>query len=455
MATPTYASPKAAQQAGLVRLAHHATYIAEAAYGHTYIPTPGLRGACGGTSWIGVDRWGRIYYDDKEIMSRPPFEIAVTFMHEVWHTLRCHALRADAFWTALTSDPTLAQVVADMSADARHKLWNLAGDAEINDDLEAQFGNEKDAAGLFDKWITPRALRAQFGIDTRDGASAEEYARAMLEKQIDQSGQDALQQAEPDCGGGSGADGQPRDWEAGEPGEGEGEGAGAPQPPGKDAMALEDMRNEAAKSIEAAAKAGTLPAGMTRWATKALTPPKIRWERELRARMRRAVVFIAGHDDFTYARPSNRRQPGVVLPGTHSPELVVDVILDDSGSMGDGPRSRLARAVAEIDGVCKAATRVRFTACDAAVNSKRTVFEGRAGNVFKRFTGGGGTDMRVGIAAAMASKPRPNMIVVLTDGETPWPSAKPPRCEVIVGLIGASSYVRSQVPKWASVIEID
>lgn len=436
-----YVNARSAQQAGLVRLAHHAAYIAEAAYGHVYVPTAGLRAQLG-SSWIGVDEHGRIYYDDVEIMSREPFEIAVTFMHETWHTLRQHAQRARTFWAALASDASLAQVVAGMDDGARHKVWNLAGDAEINCPLQVQFGDTPEGAALFAKWITPSALRAKFGIATPDGAPAEVFARAILEKQ------DPLDGLDPDCGGGSGADGTPQPWEAGE---GEGD-----KPAGKDETALEVMRHETAKSINEAAAAGKIPGDVARWAEVKLAPPKICWERELRTKVRRALIFIAGHDDFTYARPSNQRQAGIILPGTQSPELNVDVVLDDSGSMGNGEGSLLNRAVAEIDGVCKAATRVRFTACDSSVNShKRTTFEGRATAVFDRFTGGGGTDMRVGIAAALANKPKANVIVVLTDGETPWPDKQPKGCAVVVGLVGnVDEFTRGRVPKWASVVEI-
>ena len=41
--------------------------------------------------------------------------------------------------------------------------------------------------------------------------------------------------------------------------------------------------------------------------------------------------------------------------------------------------------------------------------------------------GGGGTDMGAGLAKAAELRPRPDLIIVLTDGYTPWPSAPPPR----------------------------
>ena len=462
--TTTYTSAQSAQQAGMVRLAHHAPYIAPAAYGHTFVATPGLRAMVGGSSWIGVDKFGRVYYDPDEIVKKEPLEIAIVFMHEVWHTLREHARRAEVFFASIAGN----LIAVSLSDEQKHLLWNLAGDAEINDDLQAQYG-AGDGAAFFRKCILPATLREKFGIKTADNATAEEYARAMLDAQVDKSGQEELEQAEGDCGGGSGADGKSQEWEAGEPSDEPGEpgaegepgeqAAGstpsAPAPAGKDQTSLEVMRREAAKAIQAAKAAGTMPGGVARWAEEKLAPPKVRWERELRTKIRRALVFIAGHDDYTYTRPSHRRLPGVILPGTHSPELNVAVVLDDSGSMGDGEGSPLNRAVAEIDAVCAAATSVAFYACDASVNSgKRVTFQGRARNVFSKFTGGGGTDMRIGIEAARSAKPKPNIIVVLTDGYTPWPDKSIPGCALVVGLVGGDN-ARSSVPKWASVVVIE
>ena len=42
--------------------------------------------------------------------------------------------------------------------------------------------------------------------------------------------------------------------------------------------------------------------------------------------------------------------------------------------------------------------------------------------------------MGKGIQAAMELKPTPDVVVVLTDGFTPWPD-KPPKAKVIVGLL--------------------
>jgi hypothetical protein len=62
--------------------------------------------------------------------------------------------------------------------------------------------------------------------------------------------------------------------------------------------------------------------------------------------------------------------------------------------------------------------------------------------------------MRQGFDAAAALRPRPDLIVVLTDGWTPWPERRPAGSTVIVGLIGAEATETDAVPAWAQTIRI-
>jgi predicted metal-dependent peptidase len=91
----------------------------------------------------------------------------------------------------------------------------------------------------------------------------------------------------------------------------------------------------------------------------------------------------------------------------------VAVILDTSGSMDD---KNVSQALAELKGVLKAigATSVTVLVVDAAVHTVQRVFDPRQ----VKLVGGGGTDMRVGIDAALKLRPRPHVIIVLTDGLT-------------------------------------
>jgi predicted metal-dependent peptidase len=53
--------------------------------------------------------------------------------------------------------------------------------------------------------------------------------------------------------------------------------------------------------------------------------------------------------------------------------------------------------------------------------------------------GGGTTDLRVGISCAAELVPSPDVIVVLTDGETPWPHRAPGRTRLVAAVLSDRS----------------
>ncbi len=79
---------------------------------------------------------------------------------------------------------------------------------------------------------------------------------------------------------------------------------------------------------------------------------------------------------------------------------------------------------------------------------------GRAAQV--ELAGGGGTDMGSGIYAAAALRPRPSVVIVLTDGFTPWPEAPPPAVRIIVGVLCDGGRPRGWTPPaWARTVWIE
>jgi predicted metal-dependent peptidase len=111
----------------------------------------------------------------------------------------------------------------------------------------------------------------------------------------------------------------------------------------------------------------------------------------------------------------------------------VAVIIDTSGSMSD---KLLGQAIAEVDGILLALptdANVTGYAVDAAVHVAQRLTSASQMNLL----GGGGTDMGTGIQRVVDdgnANPgnKASVIVVITDGYTPWPDKPPPDCRVAV-----------------------
>jgi hypothetical protein len=112
--------------------------------------------------------------------------------------------------------------------------------------------------------------------------------------------------------------------------------------------------------------------------------------------------------------------------------------------------AELRRAVAEVEGLLRAlglARQVRVLACDTAAGPAQRVSSARQ----VQLVGGGGTNMGTGIAAAVALRLRPAVTVVLTDGYTPWPPDAPKGTRVVIGLIGPGA---PDAPAWARAVRV-
>jgi predicted metal-dependent peptidase len=195
---------------------------------------------------------------------------------------------------------------------------------------------------------------------------------------------------------------------------------------------------------------GTVPLGLRRWAEE-LFGARVDWRKVLAAEIRRGLSSVAGLVDYSYRKPSRRAAvvPDVVLPGFVRPVPEIAVVIDTSGSMHE---SQLAQALSEVESLMRGSgpsgRRLRIIPCDAAAHRVQRVTAARQVELL----GGGGTDMGQGIEAARALKPRPNVVVVLTDGYTPWPAAPPMGIHVVVGLLREGG---PPSPSWARVVQID
>jgi hypothetical protein len=350
---------------------------------------------------IAIDRSWQLHADPEVVEQLDVEELGRLLVHLTAHLIRDHAGRAQRLG------------VAEDNARAR---WNRCTDAEINDDLLAEDLVPKVAPDL------PPNLGCE------PGRLAESYYQN--------------------------AHGGPRHWDCGSgvdgcdrPGDGRGD---------IDRQQAELLRLGVAAEIQRwhAREPGSIAGGWVRWAESVL-PSRIDWRRVLAAEVRSAVAAVAGKVDYSYRRPSRRAHLNrkIVLPTLRRPIPDVAIVCDTSGSMHE---RLLARALTEIEAVLTRTglrhAQVRVLAVDTAVHAVRRV--SRATQV--ELAGGGGTDMGSGIESAAALRPSPSVVIVLTDGYTPWPDQPPPGIRVIVGLLTEGIRPPGWTPpEWARTIIIE
>jgi predicted metal-dependent peptidase len=357
---------------------------------------------------ISVDRGWRLHADPQLVDALEIEALGRLLIHLCGHLVRDHGSRAQRLG------------VAPGHGAGR---WNRCADAEINDDLAA--------GGLWPE-RTARDLPADLGCEA--GRIVEAYW---------EDAEDGPRHW--DCG--SGADGCERAGES-QPGQGEGDA-------GMSAQQGDLVRLGVAAEIQrtAAQEPGSVPGGWLRWA-ESVRPSQIDWRKVLAAEIRSAVAFTSGMVDYSYRRPSRRSVAGVIMPTLQRQVPDVAVVIDTSGSMHG---LLLERALAEVEGVLRRAGlrggQLRVLAVDTHVHAVKRVTSARQ----VALAGGGGTDMGQGIADAAALKPRPSVIIVLTDGFTPWPAQPPRGVRVIVGLLAQGRMPPSHwnPPSWARTVVID
>ncbi|MER5886410.1 VWA-like domain-containing protein [Streptomyces sp. NPDC001941] len=364
---------------------------------------------------MAVDRHWRCYVSPAFVAATPVAELASVWVHEVSHLLRDHHGR---------SERVARQ--RDLTGAGERVRMNIAADCEINDDA---FGD-----GLVspEDAVYPKTL----GLDP--GHLMEDYLRWFRLGPLTQ------ELVWLDCG--SGADGAQREWDLG--------------PDGADGLSEQErdaVRFRVAQAIKG--EPGDAPRGWRRWAEEAFHPPQP-WRDLLGAALRSAAASAGSGGDYSYGRPSRRSAsvPGAVLPSLRRRPPRVAVVIDTSGSVSD---AELGSALLEVTAISRAVggrrDLVSVVSCDAAARVAHPLC--RAEGI--PLVGGGGTDLRAGFAQALRT--RPDVIVALTDGQTPWPSARP-SCRTVVGLFDRKAgrsydetnpeYVPDRPPEWARTVVI-
>lgn len=375
-------------------------YYSRALFGCILIPTQQISTMC-------IDRRWRVYVNSAFVERLTVEQTAAVLIHELNHLLRDHSTRAAKL---------------DVH-QGEHTVWNIAADCEINDDLV------EDCLELPEGYM----VADRFSLEI--GRTAEHYFQALRKNAT-------LVEVSLQCGSGCTGHGD-------ESQEGSGEHPDLAE--GLSPVEQDMLRRIVANAVAEHEKSkgiGSVPQGLSRWADQTLKP-KVDWRRALESAVRRGVHLRAGAADYTWQRPSRRydSDESIIRPGMTRPVPDVAVVVDTSGSMDDGA---IARAMAEIRGIITRVVPsegVQVYSVDCDVVELGRVFSTRQVNL----VGGGGTDMRVGIEAA--AKRRPAVIVVITDGYTPWPDAPPPGVAVMIAALTEARAI-FRVPPWFKTVDL-
>ena len=372
---------------------------------------------------MAVDKGWRMYYSPRFVMENTVEVLATVVLHEAMHCVMQHNERYEAL------GPRRGYSL----------LWNLCGDAAINEILDAQDMPWGDFSPIrYDGFPIPGVTS---GMITESA-----YAAAV--EWVEQSGQDP-NIPPPACGSSSG--GEARGYEL---------PSSDDEAPSIDNDRQRNIRDRVASDVvDHARSRGDIPGGLKRWADNYLDPT-VDWRKQLSVRLRQVVANVSGRRSHSYARPSRRQDairehdPTIIIPGLRDSEPPrIAVVLDTSGSV---TQSELGRALAEIHGIIKAVGMrepLAVITCDVEAGAPQMV---RNPGALKELVlaGGGGTDLRAGITAALELPRQPSLVVLITDGESPYPEKKPDLSVDFLMLL-TNTVSSPDIPDWIHVIKTE
>jgi predicted metal-dependent peptidase len=372
---------------------------------------------------LALDRWGNAYFNPAYLQQLraqgPPasvhLQLQAYWVRALGHLWCEHATRAKV----LHADPWLWQLAAELALGSAAwpgfelptaQLWPRSNAFGLPPDHDVEY---------YYRELQKRAVRP---ILTEEGAKFGQYLL---------------------WDGGSAVHGRSRPWEL-PPHHTE----AAAHPSWDLAMASEQLRNSIIRYPQA-------PPAWWRWA-KRRTSKTTDWRHQLRQQVQRELQHVRGERlDYSYQRPPRRPwgDGQLLLPSLRvgmQPRLAI--VLDTSASMS---APFLEQALAEVLALLLALrTPLVLIPCDQRAYAAIQL-DTPARLLTSHLPTGGGTDLRAGIHAALALRPPPELLLVLTDGQTPWPAERPP-VPLVAGLLVTPGQAnpRLSAPEWLRIIEI-
>lgn len=201
------------------------------------------------------------------------------------------------------------------------------------------------------------------------------------------------------------------------------------QDPTTEASTREKVKRALERAVQASKSKGV--GDVPSWATaalEALDKPRLDWREVLR----QFITTTRTPQDYTWSRPNRRyAHQKLILPSTEGQQTQpLGVLVDISGSVHHHIPSFLSELVGIFD---QHPTEITLIFVDTEVQQtyhlqQHDIDETTLHQIAQKVPMGGGTDLRSGfrwfVGGVMGSTPNQpvDALIVLTDGETPWPN---------------------------------
>ncbi len=405
-----------------------APYLASTLFGLIPMPMPGLLALAGGP--IAVTERLVLYYEPDWVEQEEVIVLATGLAHECLHVQLNHVIRGKSY--------------------PDKKRFNRAGDLFINGIMRdvKRVKKSKDGSSApanepvwkFPEWAL---MPEQYGFAV--GLTADEYYRLLEE--FEKAGKTPKEPgSSPGGAGGGGGEG---------PGIMQGCCGGVAGNPlskelenkynhekGRSESDVVSIAKATAKAIDSYMKSsegrGTMPGNWSELVKISEKEFEVPWRQKLAKVLRHALGAIrAGGLDYSIRRPSRRSYlRGIILPGLIGYEPNVWFIVDSSGSMGSeqlADASKICADVLKQTGVAEAWW------MEADIEHKREPLRIAVRDlVSMEIRGRGGTDFRPAINYVASKRPKPHVVIYITDGEGPAPRMPPPGIHFIWVIVPSS-----------------
>jgi predicted metal-dependent peptidase len=326
----------------------------------------------------------KFYYNSEFINKMPQKQIEFLMGHEVLHCVYDHMGRRGE------RDP---------------KVWNIADDYCVNQDLLDQKIGERIPVGLYDTKYRGWSAEEVYDdlMKNAKKINIDELSKMLLDEHLD--GDDGDGDGEGD---GEGKDGD----KEGKGGSGDGKKGKRPSLTEEEKKQIRDEIKEAVMAAAQTTAAGNLPAGVRRM-IKDLTAPQLDWRSLLQQQIQSTL-----RTDYTWSRASRKGwDMDAIMPGSDwDKEIDICVSVDASGSMSD---SMLRDILSEVKGIMESYTsfRLHLWSFDTEVFNP-VVFTAENLDDIMEWSpgGGGGTTFEANWEFMKENDIFPKKFVMFTDG---------------------------------------